>query len=146
MNKPNQVLVYDKGAGVKLSQNFNSNEFDDDLEDETNHFTLISPFLIVAMQQIRETIGQAVHITSGFRSERKNTSIGGAKQSYHTKGMAADFTVLSSSFELEEFFNLIIDPTFERFKFIKGIGLYLARGFIHVDVRDTDEHVIWKGA
>jgi len=141
-----RVYVYEKGANIKLSENFNSNEFDDDLEDETNHFTLISPFLIVAMQQIRSAIGQPVTITSGFRTEKKNTSIGGAIKSYHTKGMAADWTVLNPDFSLTEFYNIILDKEFQRYRFIKGVGLYEARGFIHVDVRDTKDRVTWKGA
>ena len=145
-SRDDRVLVYDKGAGIKLSENFNSNEFDDDLEDETNHFTLISPFLIVAMQQIRSAIGQPVTISSGFRTEKKNTAIGGATRSYHTKGMAADWTVLDPNFSLTEFYNIIIDPEFERYKFIKGVGLYEARGFIHIDIRNTKNRVTWKGA
>ena len=67
-----RLLVYNKGANVQLSNNFRSGEFDDPLEDETNHFTLISPFLMVAIQQIRETIGKPVTITSGFRCQKKN--------------------------------------------------------------------------
>lgn len=136
-----RLLIYDKGANVQLSDNFRSGEFDDNLEDEANHFTLISPFLMVAMQQIRETIGRPVTITSGFRTQKKNTIIGGATRSFHTKGMAADW---AADIDLEKFFKLIIDPKFKRYAFIKGAGLYLKRNFIHIDVRNSDKIVQWR--
>ena len=137
-----RVIVYNKGANAKLSDNFRSGEFDDCWENESNHFTLISPFLMVAMQQIRGTIDKPVTITSGFRTTNKNIDIGGAKSSYHTKGMAADWT---ADINLEEFYNLLIDPKYNRFPFIKGVGYYPNRHFIHIDVRNVDKRVTWIG-
>ena len=39
---------------------------------------------------LRETFGQGIRITSGFRSESVNAAVGGSKTSAHRKGMAAD--------------------------------------------------------
>lgn len=39
---------------------------------------------------LRETFGQGIRITSGFRSEAVNATVGGSKTSAHCKGMAAD--------------------------------------------------------
>lgn len=45
------------------------------------------------LQPIRDHFGKPVHITSGFRSETLNKSIGGSRTSQHCKGEAADFRV-----------------------------------------------------
>ena len=44
----------------------------------------------LALDQIREAYGQAIRVTSGFRTESVNTSVGGSKTSAHRKGMAVD--------------------------------------------------------
>jgi len=142
LHHDNRILIYDKGENIKLSENFNLWEFEDDLEDESNHFTLVSPYLITAMQQIRSTLGVPVRITSGFRTAQKNGSIGGATKSYHTKGMAADWT---AKVDLLEFYRTITDSHFNRFPFIKGVGYYPTRNFIHIDVRDSIGRSVWVG-
>lgn len=43
------------------------------------------------LQQIRNKIGKPITITSGFRCPELNVAIGGAKNSDHTRGNAADF-------------------------------------------------------
>ena len=42
------------------------------------------------LQPVRSQYGNAIKITSGFRSERLNKIVGGAKYSQHVKGEAAD--------------------------------------------------------
>lgn len=50
--------------------------------------------LAVKLEKVRELLGnRRMTITSGFRTPEHNKAIGGAKNSYHLKGMAADFTV-----------------------------------------------------
>ena len=44
-------------------------------------------------QPTRNRFGRPVIVTSGFRSEKLNTRIGGSKSSQHCKGEASDFTV-----------------------------------------------------
>lgn len=49
--------------------------------------------LVVNLGVIREEIGLPIHVNSGYRSTEHNKKIGGAKNSYHVKGMAADLSV-----------------------------------------------------
>lgn len=44
----------------------------------------------LALDQIREAYGQAIRVTSGFRTAAVNTAVGGSKTSAHRKGMAID--------------------------------------------------------
>jgi hypothetical protein len=47
--------------------------------------------LAPAMQRVRDLLGAPVFITSGYRSPELNAAIGGAKDSQHMQGLAADF-------------------------------------------------------
>lgn len=51
----------------------------------------IRTFLAPGMQRIRECLGVPVHITSGYRSPEVNSAVGGAPNSQHMSGLAADF-------------------------------------------------------
>lgn len=126
------VQVFQRRANVQLSKNFNSNEFDDDYNHEGNFYTLISPGLTVMLQELRNVLGP-IHITSGFRTWWKNDLIGGAKQSKHKLGLAADWTT-----------NIVIDLAYQRIldlisegelPYIGGLGYYPEKNFIHTDVR-----------
>jgi zinc D-Ala-D-Ala carboxypeptidase len=48
------------------------------------------------LQPLRDSQGP-VNITSGFRSEAINAAIGGSNTSHHTRGMAADLTVVGKT-------------------------------------------------
>ena len=43
------------------------------------------------MEQVRDLLGKPITISSGYRSEKINSIIGGAKNSHHVLGLAADF-------------------------------------------------------
>ena len=45
------------------------------------------------LEPVRAQFGRPVVITSGYRSPRLNTAIGGSASSQHCRGEAADFTV-----------------------------------------------------
>lgn len=49
--------------------------------------------LAPGMQAIRDILGKPVHITSGYRSPLLNAVVGGARNSQHVLGLAADFVV-----------------------------------------------------
>ena len=49
--------------------------------------------LIEILEEIREHYGKPLIINSGYRCEAHNAKIGGAKNSQHVKGSAADFVV-----------------------------------------------------
>jgi uncharacterized protein YcbK (DUF882 family) len=67
-------------------------------------------------------------INSGFRSEAYNYEIGGAAQSYHTKGMAADLDVPTSVLSGDQLYDLAAKVGF------RGIHYYSDESFVHVDV------------
>jgi len=51
--------------------------------------------LCETLEKIRELVGMPITISSGYRSPELNKVIGGAKDSAHTKGLAADITTKS---------------------------------------------------
>lgn len=51
------------------------------------------------LQPIRDKYGKPIIVTSGFRCEKLNKAVGGAKASQHAKGEAADIRTVSDSIE-----------------------------------------------
>jgi uncharacterized protein YcbK (DUF882 family) len=89
----NDVLRFDRasnGDGYKLSRNFTLAEI---ASKDGANLVLIHPALILALQAIRDHTGRSVTINSGYRSPAHNTAIGGAPNSLHVKGMAADIVI-----------------------------------------------------
>ena len=48
--------------------------------------------LALGLERVRSILQRPMHISSGYRCPKLNASIGGAKDSYHLRGLAADFT------------------------------------------------------
>ena len=93
---------------------------------------LIDQKLAVLLQDIRNHFGKAVIISSAYRSAEYNKKIGGASQSYHTKGMAADIYIKGvKPIEIARYAESLG---------VKGIGLY--GDFVHIDTRTTKFY--WK--
>jgi uncharacterized protein YcbK (DUF882 family) len=91
------------------------------------------------LQVIREDIGEALFLSSGYRTPEYNKKINGAKNSQHPKGKAADIT--AKNFTPKQLHSRIL-------KLIKagkihdgGLGLY--KGFVHYDVRPSPAR--WNG-
>ncbi|MBW7889330.1 MAG: DUF882 domain-containing protein [Bacteroidetes bacterium] len=55
-----------------------------------------------ALEPLREIVKKPIIVTSGFRSEKVNTAIGGSTNSQHTQGKAADIHV--SGMTIDELF------------------------------------------
>lgn len=129
--------TYKKGQGIKLSTNFNSNEFDCHGSGCCSS-TLINPELVKYLQKIREHFNAPITITSAYRCTAHNSRVGGATGSRHTKGDAADIVVKGvAPREVAKYAESIG---------IKGIGLYetSADGFFtHIDTRTTKS--FWYG-
>ena len=49
--------------------------------------------LALGLERIRNIIGQPITVTSGYRSPKVNSGVGGSKTSDHVKGLAADIKV-----------------------------------------------------
>lgn len=120
------VSQYKKGQTVKLSDNFISTEFDCQGKGCCSA-TLIDNCLVEYLQQIREHFRKPITISSGYRCATHNANVGGASQSYHMRGQAADIVIAG------------ITPaqvaSYAESIGIKGIGLYSS--FTHIDTRAT---------
>ena len=120
------IKKYTKGKAIKLSENFNSTEFDCKCGAACSS-TLIDEALVVFLQQIRNYFKKPITITSGYRCAAHNKEVGGATNSYHSKGQAADIVVYGvSPQEVAKYAESIG---------VKGIGLY--DSFVHIDTRTS---------
>ena len=81
--------------------------------------------LILKLDHIRECLGLPIIITSGFRCEVHNKVVGGAPNSAHLKGLAADISIPTSAYR----YNLITYAVILRIHRI-GIG----KNFVHLDI------------
>ena len=93
----------------------------------------MDPRLISTLQRIRDYTGQPVTINSGYRCPTHNRNVGGATNSQHLLGAAADFTVRGMS-PSEVYAKL--DPLWDG-----GLGRY--NTFTHIDTRPTRTR--WSG-
>ena len=97
--------------------------------------------LAVELQKIRDYIDAPIKINSGYRSPAHNAAVGGASQSYHMKGMAADITTnaFSPSWiqSLIGIWMLDANNNSEQIYGAKlkkgGLGVY--KNFTHYDIR-----------
>ena len=126
------MTTYTKGKSVKLTRNFKSTEFDCKGKGCCSK-TPIDIELIGYVQVIRNYFNKPVTINSGYRCQKHNKNVGGAKNSRHTQGMAADIVVKGAKpKEVAKFAETIG---------IRGIGLY--NTFVHIDTRTTK--FFWQG-
>ena len=92
---------------------------------------------ISTLHSIRVKYG-ALFITSGYRCKIHNKAVGGVYNSYHTKGMAADFTPKDKK-HLTSIYDDIVDGVFGKV----SSGLYIKKRFIHIDCRENLS--LWVG-
>ncbi|AWG25986.1 YcbK family protein [Flavobacterium kingsejongi] len=95
--------------------------------------------LVANLEVLREDIGVAITINSGYRSPSYNKKIGGALNSQHPKGNAGDirakgFTPKQLADRIEK---LIASGKMKQ----GGIGIY--KTFTHYDIRGTKAR--WNG-
>lgn len=109
-----------------LSKHFSRSEFACKGTACCSHSAPITSELISALETLRDKVGFPITITSGFRCRTHNKAVGGALNSYHTLGMAADIQCKH------------IAPA-ELYKLADGLGVFggvaLYAHWAHVDVR-----------
>lgn len=107
---------------------------------------LFSPLMLSCLQQFRQKLQLPMLINHaglklrGYRSCAENKQAGGVDQSMHLMGLAADCTVLGLSVaELAE--------KAEKSNLFSGLGVYIDKGFVHLDARLTTDGRIrkWEG-
>lgn len=90
--------------------------------------------LMQQLEVIREAFGgKQITISSGYRTPEYNTKIGGASQSRHMVGDAADFKVAGVSAKKVQ---QVVEQLMDTGKIAKG-GIGLGKTFTHYDIRGT---------
>lgn len=89
----------------------------------------IDAVLADILQKIRDWASAAVTITSAYRTPQYNLKVGGASESYHVKGQAADIVVSGKT--------PVQVAAFAEQIGVLGVGMYdgTAGRFVHVDTR-----------
>jgi len=111
--KPNEIDSPDaKGSGVMMDSTF-----------------------MYMLDEAREIAGVPFRINSGYRTNHRNSQVGGVDGSAHTQGIAADIAVTDSR-QRAIIVQALLEAGFTR------IGI--ARTFVHCDIDSTKaENVIW---
>lgn len=94
---------------------------------------LIDSELVEKLQVMRERIGKALIVNSGYRTPEYNKKVGGVDNSQHCQGKAADVT--ANGVKPDVLFEIAKQVGF------RGIGLY--SWGVHVDTRAQKS--TWKG-
>lgn len=106
----------------KLSEHFKVKEFK--CKDGSD-FVYIDDDLIEILESLRQFIGKPITIISGFRTNAYNHQVGGAQNSYHVQGMAADIKSNMSMVKL---------AVYAAMMGARGIGIY--KDWVHIDTRE----------
>ena len=119
---------------MQITDNFNISEFmsKDGAKMPDNVLVNIKE-LAKNLQVIRNIVCAPISINSAYRSILHNKAVGGAKNSYHVKGMAADITI--EGLTPKEVHSLLLDLIKEGKISEGGLGLY--NSFTHYDIRKT---------
>ena len=121
-----------KDGSKKLSTNFRVREFA--CTDGTDPIFIDSD-LVTILQKVRSHFGQAVTITSAYRTPAKNKAAGGTTYSQHLYGRAADIKVSGVTPKKVAAYVEKLMPN------KGGIGIY--NTFTHIDVRANKSR--WNG-
>lgn len=121
-----------KDGDKKVAANFKVREFA--CKDGSDP-VFVSPDLVAILQKIRTHFGKAVTINSAYRTPAHNKREGGAANSQHLYGMAADIVVSGVSAKTVAAYVEKLMPN------SGGIGVYAS--FVHVDVRAVKSR--WNG-
>lgn len=117
---------------MKLTTNFSKAEFESK-DGSPMPLDVLQNIQVLAeqLQVIRDEISKPISITSGYRSPNHNARIGGAKHSYHVRGMAADIQVAGMH---PMYVKKVILKLMNQGKILKG-GLKAYKSWTHVDTR-----------
>lgn len=78
------------------------------------------------LQQLRDALGVPLIVVSAYRSPEHNRAVGGAKNSYHMKGVAFDIQMANHD-------PMLFEVAAREIGF-RGFGYYPKQGFMHIDL------------
>lgn len=115
----------DTDANENVGKHFKVKEF---ACKDGSQVVFIDDYLVSILDILRNQIGKPVHINSGYRTPTRNKAVGGAKYSYHMRGMAADIRVNGmSAKEIANKLNAIVSPD--------ECGIIVYSAWVHIDTR-----------
>lgn len=116
--------ILDTDANKKVGQHFKVREF---ACKDGSQVIFIDDYLVSILDILRNQIGKPVYINSGYRTPTRNKDVGGAKYSYHMRGMAADIRVNGmSAKEIANKLNKIVP---------EECGIIVYKSWVHLDTR-----------
>lgn len=125
VNRMIKSYIMDTDANEKVGQHFKVKEF---ACKDGSQVVFIDDHLVSILDILRNQVGKPVHINSGYRTPTRNKDVGGAKYSYHMRGMAADIRVNGmSAKEVANKLNAIVSPD--------ECGIIVYRSWVHLDTR-----------
>lgn len=132
------VYVFSKAkdGSTKLSANFSVSEFA--CKDGSDPI-VIDPKLVAALQLIRDHYQKPLRLLSAYRTVTYNQRVGGAANSQHCLGKAADIDCSSLGVTPNQLAAYV--ETIAETMGIGGIGVYAT--FVHIDTRADRKR--WKG-
>lgn len=124
-----KCYIMDTEANEKVGQHFKVKEF---RCRDGSQVVFIDDYLVSILDILRNKINKPVIITSGYRTPTRNSCVGGAKYSYHMRGMAADIQVESmSAKEVAKKLDEIVT---------EGCGIIVYNNWVHFDVREGKKY------
>lgn len=118
--------IMDLDANEKIGQHFKVREF---ACQDGSQVVFIDNYLVTILDILRNQIEKPIHINSGYRTPTRNKAVGGAKYSYHMRGMAADIRVNGmSAKEVANKLDAIVP---------NECGIIVYKNWVHFDVRIT---------
>ncbi len=136
------MILY-KNSNRQITKNFTEKELFSKSPDAPDSHDL-SDRAINGIQIIRDYFGVPVYVTSTYRTEQHNKSIGGASNSQHLKSTAIDGTFKDDAIMAKYHAEIESQgPLYQKLiaAGILGFGLY--DNFFHIDSRAVATPVVW---
>jgi len=92
--------------------------------------------LVGALEMLGGILSKKIKVRSAHRCEAQNEKMGGGRKSFHIYGKAAHISV--DGLPINELFKKA-----REIEEIKGLGLNLDEGSVHVDLRNTPDREEW---
>ena len=133
----NQKKGRSKWNRYRISDHFMKRDFDSRKDDcECQSSLRISLGLVGVIESIRARLNKRIEIITGYYCPTCRSRQYGVKRDFHTMGVAADIRV--EGMDPTDLFQLA-----ETYPELKGIGLNLDDGHVHIDTRKSDERECW---
>lgn len=118
--------IMETDANEKVGKYFKVKEF---ACQDGSQVVFIDSYLVSILDILRNQVGKPVIINSGYRTPTRNKEVGGAKYSYHMRGMAADIRINGmKAKEIANKLNAIVPDE---------CGIIVYKSWVHFDVRST---------